>query len=810
MTETISLFPQPLPGWTFSVLRAPKFAQRRSRAISGRTLRVLDQIYPVYEWTLTYEILREINDTRVVSPPWSSLTELRDLMGFYIAMQGSFGPFLFYDPTDGRVTGQQIGIGDGTTTVFRLGRGFSGVGLFEPIDAAIANSDATLFAMTGLTPTAFVPYLDGVATGFGFSTQSRWINQSNAIAQITFDAPPGSGVVVSVDMVYLWPATFSMDSEEFENFLANRWAKRQLRIESFLADGPINVESGGGGVVSLGPSITAIILTNNIFPSDLIGNTAVGNIVVSMSDGSMFTGDLSLGGTDASAFIIVAGTLATAGTQSAGTYSIDIIASGSGLLSFTQHETITGQAQTVSTQTEAITLTNKTFTPNPVSPTNVGNVVVTLNPPSPAFAGTLALSGPDASKFQLTSSTLPSTLQALPAAVGGTTYNINISASDGTIGLFQITTVGAATLSLVPTPTSPSILDTAVGGAVVARLQGVWSNAAPFVGTYLFVAPNFDAGGVYDIVPNSDGSANLIIKVGGPGVSGASGTTETVTVEAQASGTLAPPAGYTNAQLIFEDTFASTSLDTTKWNPFMADDQVGGRWNDNGLLPSPYSALNNGGGTQSSYDNDYPAGFTTPVSPSGNHLVTGSGARFILSQDSTYTSLGYPWAGATITSFRKFYLPAAGGYIQVRAKMPDMRYGAWPAIWLLPGNVGSDGAEFDIIDGGVNRTGAAANTSMDSKWFGTGETSTTDLGVDITADYHIYGFEYKPGVSFKTYFDGTLLHTWTSGVSATANYELILAITVANPSTSGFHNVPDGVHNGPFEMDVSCVQVYHL
>lgn len=271
---------------------------------------------------------------------------------------------------------------------------------------------------------------------------------------------------------------------------------------------------------------------------------------------------------------------------------------------------------------------------------------------------------------------------------------------------------------------------------------------------------------------------------------------------------MAPPSGYSASQLIFEDRFTSTSLDTSKWNPSIGDDQHG-RWA--AAVPGPYSAPNPYKNMLQYYD-PYPAAYGTKTTSA--HLVTGpSGLQMIAAPSSYFASAGYSWASGCVASYGKMWLPATGGYVQIRAKMPDMRYGGWGALWMLPGNAGSGGAEFDIIDGAVNvaTTGnPLANSQMFSKWFGTGKGSTYDTGVDLTAAYHVYGLEYRPGQSFKTYFDGTLVHTWSTGVSASANYEIIMSLQIASSKTAGWHTQVDPNHSGPFTMSVNDIQIYSL
>src|SRR6266853_1952480 len=89
-----AIFPS-LPGLAWSVTKAPRFATRIQRAVSGR--------------------------------------ELRTLAGFFLQQQGAFQQFLFDDPTDGTVTGQAIGTGDSSANVFQLVRSMGGCA--EPMTA---------------------------------------------------------------------------------------------------------------------------------------------------------------------------------------------------------------------------------------------------------------------------------------------------------------------------------------------------------------------------------------------------------------------------------------------------------------------------------------------------------------------------------------------------------------------------------------------------------------------------------------------------------------------------------------------------
>jgi len=273
---------------------------------------------------------------------------------------------------------------------------------------------------------------------------------------------------------------------------------------------------------------------------------------------------------------------------------------------------------------------------------------------------------------------------------------------------------------------------------------------------------------------------------------------------------LSPPVGYSTSQLIFEDEFDAATLDTSKWNPWMGED-VYGRWGNRGTLPSPYSG-ENAGGYPVQYNDPYPYGYS--VNTTGDHLTGGDGTLELIATPSDYFSdLGYSWASSAISSYDKAYLPAEGGYLQITAKMPDSRYGMWAGLWLMP-TAGSDGSEFDLQESGTYGTTGSdtANRMLSSNWWGNGaDQQHADTGVDLSADYHTYGVEYRPGESWKVYLDGELMFTWTEGVSQNAAYEVIIELLVAGDDTAGWHTVADPENNpGPFVLSIDAVQIYSL
>ena len=191
------IFPA-LPGLTWSVTKTPTFQTRIQRAVSGRELRALDYPYPLWQFALVYDFLRD--------NPQAGYDELRTLLGFFMLCQGAYGTFLFQDPSDFQVAGQQIGTGDASRTVFQLQRAMGamlpGGGFLEPITAP--NVVSTIY-LNGITQ-APATYSVDPATGL-----------------VTFDTAPGSGLIITADFTYYFRCRFIDDKYDFENFMRHLW-----------------------------------------------------------------------------------------------------------------------------------------------------------------------------------------------------------------------------------------------------------------------------------------------------------------------------------------------------------------------------------------------------------------------------------------------------------------------------------------------------------------------------------------------------------------------------------------------------------
>jgi uncharacterized protein (TIGR02217 family) len=200
------IFPA-LPGLAWSVTKSPTFQTRIQRAVSGRELRALDYPYPLWQFTLVFDFLRD--------NPAAGFDELQTLMGFFMLCQGAFGTFLFQDPSDDRVSGQQIGTGDTLRTVFQLqrtmGKTLPGGGFLEPIVAPnVVNA----------------VYFNGIVqdpAGYGVDSMT---------GLVTFNIAPSSGLIITADYSYYFRCRFIDDSYAFENFMFRLWQLKKLTFIS--------------------------------------------------------------------------------------------------------------------------------------------------------------------------------------------------------------------------------------------------------------------------------------------------------------------------------------------------------------------------------------------------------------------------------------------------------------------------------------------------------------------------------------------------------------------------------------------------
>ncbi len=260
---------------------------------------------------------------------------------------------------------------------------------------------------------------------------------------------------------------------------------------------------------------------------------------------------------------------------------------------------------------------------------------------------------------------------------------------------------------------------------------------------------------------------------------------------------MAPPAGYSAGQLIFDDQFSGTSLNSAHWNTFMGG-QGDPIWNSDGL-PAGDSAA----GTHL---------HQTYFSPS--QVTVNNGLTLTMVPGTKYSSLGYGYRSGVVTTDDKFTLRS--GYVQIKAKMSDASMGGWPAIWFIDPSSRGGSQEIDLQEGGFAATGAGlpSGTPENNIFVSTYHTpsgSQSDFSYatpePMNAGFNIYGMQYIPGRSIKTYFNGRLVGSWTQNISTTP-YEIVIWNTQAAANTSGYHTT--GESPTPSDLTVAEVQAYAL
>lgn len=204
-----------LPGLTYDVKRTRMAKTTVQTAWNGKEWRLGQWTYPRYQYELIYSFLRT----------YGAYTELATFAGFWDQMLGSLGTFLFADTEtpDTIVTGQAIGTGDGHTTGFQLQRTYGGATI--PVYAPSVISHVYLNGVDqGTIGTLWnaVNY-DGLLIG-GLTPSS------STPGTLGFATAPGSGVAITADFSYYFPARFADDQMDLNEFLHQIWEAKSVKF----------------------------------------------------------------------------------------------------------------------------------------------------------------------------------------------------------------------------------------------------------------------------------------------------------------------------------------------------------------------------------------------------------------------------------------------------------------------------------------------------------------------------------------------------------------------------------------------------
>jgi len=189
------------PGLSWGVKQRPTFNNKVQRAVSGKELRTALMQYPLWEITLSYDVLRDAQFQ-------AGYNELETMVGFFCARQGAFDSFLFNNLTDNTATSTSIGTGTGNQTAFQLCRtlGANGYTFNEPVNNV---NTVTAIQFNGVTQNVS-----------NYSVSSTGL--------VTFFSAPGANVPVTWNGTYYYRTRFQEDASDFESFMRGLWELKQL------------------------------------------------------------------------------------------------------------------------------------------------------------------------------------------------------------------------------------------------------------------------------------------------------------------------------------------------------------------------------------------------------------------------------------------------------------------------------------------------------------------------------------------------------------------------------------------------------
>ncbi len=284
-----------LAGLGWSATRTPNWKTRKQKAVAGMVTAIADQQYPIWNWALKFDVLRQGNFSAGV------LSEFATLVGFYNARQGGFDTFQYQDSDDNQVVGQPIentvtggNAGDGATLSFQLLRAFGG--FVEPVLAPNQLWDVYAAGVpvpgTGLTAPSS-PTLNQVAGG-ALAGATYYVKVTLVTPSGETPASAEASLAVSSDnlLTVASPAAGQGAIGWYAYVATSSGAeKRQQAAGAFTPIGT-NWTEGASGITSTGAAIPS---TSNSFSLTGWGTTTPGivSFASAPAGGAAITADLS-------------------------------------------------------------------------------------------------------------------------------------------------------------------------------------------------------------------------------------------------------------------------------------------------------------------------------------------------------------------------------------------------------------------------------------------------------------------------------------------------------------------------------------
>ena len=200
------IFPTGFIGIMLTQQRTPVWSTQVQQSLSGKETRISRRSSPLMKFELAFEVLQDSTNLAV--------SDLKRLLGFYNAMQGSYDTFLYSDPNFNSVSAHSYGTGDGVTTSFQVAATYkdsTGIGWPE----AIQNFNGTpAFYNNGSLQTLTTHY---TLSGTGV---------------ITYTTAPAAGVALTWTGGFYYRCRFLDDSLSLQEIVSRWWELRKLAVQS--------------------------------------------------------------------------------------------------------------------------------------------------------------------------------------------------------------------------------------------------------------------------------------------------------------------------------------------------------------------------------------------------------------------------------------------------------------------------------------------------------------------------------------------------------------------------------------------------
>jgi hypothetical protein len=201
-----------LPGLAYNVGWDTEFFNMKSSVTStGAEIDLGLSQYPLHDFTLTYEFLRDA----------FGFTEQKTMRGFFMAVGGNLGRFLFRNPADFEVRRQLIATTDGVNHVWTLIRTY-GAGEYSSSEP-VGMVDTTM---------PFNLYLNGLIQDASTYTV---VTSEPGNQQVQFAAVPASGQQITADMDYFYYCKFADPKITLEEFMHKLWTLSKIQLHSCRA-----------------------------------------------------------------------------------------------------------------------------------------------------------------------------------------------------------------------------------------------------------------------------------------------------------------------------------------------------------------------------------------------------------------------------------------------------------------------------------------------------------------------------------------------------------------------------------------------